>query len=281
MFMKIAVTGASGYMGSHVVKKLIDKGHQVIAVDLVYNDIDERAVCSNVNIFSGTKDIYEQLGKPDVCLHLAWKDGFAHNSHEHMQNISAHYIFIKNMLESGLKQIAIMGSMHEIGYFEGAVNEDTPTNPLSYYGIAKNALRDATIQLCKENNAICQWLRAYYLLGDDLKNNSIFSKICKMEQEGQARFPFVSGKNKYDFLSIDELSQQIIAVICQNKVCGIINCCSGKPVSLKDKVEEYIRINNFKIRPDFGKFPERAYDSPAIWGDNTKIQLIMNADKAK
>lgn len=279
--MKIVVTGASGYMGSHIVKKILDRGHEVIAVDLKYDQLDERAICSSVNIFDGDELIFEKLGSPDVCLHLAWKDGFAHNSQAHLENFSAHYIFIRNMLKGGLKHIAVMGSMHEIGYHEGAVDENTPTNPLSYYGVAKNALREATILLCKENNAICQWLRAYYILGDDLKNNSIFSKICKMEEEGQTTFPFVSGKNKYDFLNIEDLAEQIVATITQSEINGIINCCSGEPVSLADKVEEYISEHNFNIKPDFGKFPEREYDSPAIWGDDSKIKIIMNNQKRK
>lgn len=277
--MKIAVTGASGYMGSHVVKKLLDQGHEVIAIDLNYDGVDKRAVFSDVNIFSGEIDIYDKIGCPDVCLHLAWKDGFAHNSQAHLENLSAHYVFIRNLLTAGLKHIAVMGTMHEVGYYEGAINEHTPTNPLSYYGIAKNALRESTALLCKENNAVYQWLRAFYIVGDDVKNNSIFSKICKMEAAGEKTFPFVSGKNKYDFLDIDELSDQIIASITQTKINGIINCCSGNPVSIADKVMEFIKNKQFNIQPDFGKFPERPYDSPGIWGDNTKIQQILNMKK--
>lgn len=273
--MKIVVTGAAGYMGSHVVKDLLDLGHEVVAVDFKQDGIDERAIISDVNIFSGDKEIFEKLGNPDVCLHLAWKDGFAHNSQAHLENLSSHYVFIRDMLEGGLKHIAIMGSMHEVGYYEGAIDEFTPTNPLSFYGIAKNALREATALLCKEHSCTYQWLRAFYILGDDLKNNSIFSKICAMEAEGKTSFPFVSGKNKYDFLDINELSKQIIASITQNQINGIINCCSGIPISLAEKVEEFIKDHGFKIRPNFGEFPERPYDSPAIWGDDSKIKAIL------
>ena len=277
--MKIVVTGASGYIGKHVVKKLLDKGHVVIAVDLTYKDIDERAILADIDIFSEDKDIYAQLGYPDLLLHLAWKDGFAHNSDAHIENLSAHYIFIKNLLEGGLKKIAIMGSMHEIGYYEGAVDENTPTNPLSLYGIAKNALRQAVQILCEKYNAVYYWLRAFYIIGDDVNNNSIFSKICKMEADGMKTFPFVSGKNKYDFLDIEELADQICSAITQQKITGIINCCSGNPVSLSDKVNDFIKKHNFSIKPDFGKYPERPYDSPAIWGNNEKIQEIMKESK--
>ena len=71
---KILVTGAGGYMGRHIVTSLLDKGADIIAVDFNIDLIDERADRRVVDIFSGDENLYEKLGKPDVCLHLAWKD---------------------------------------------------------------------------------------------------------------------------------------------------------------------------------------------------------------
>lgn len=124
-----------------------------------------------------------------------------------------------------------------------------------------------------------QWTRGYYILGDDLKNSSVFTKITKLEQEGQAKFPFNSGKNKYDFITVEGLAEQIAAVASQEEVTGVINCCTGKPVALADKVEEFIEEHHFKIRPEYGAFPDRPYDSPGVWGDPEKIQKIMKNQK--
>ena len=77
------------------------------------------------------------------------------------------------MIAGGLKSISIMGTMHEVGYWEGAVDEHTPTNPISLYGIAKDALRNITFNLTMNKDVSVHWLRAYYIMGDDLKNNSI------------------------------------------------------------------------------------------------------------
>ncbi len=68
---------------------------------------------------------------------------FNHASDAHMGMLSKHYAFIKNMIDGGVKYLSVMGTMHEIGYYEGCVDENTPTHPLSMYGIAKNALREA------------------------------------------------------------------------------------------------------------------------------------------
>lgn len=274
--MKILVTGANGYIGNHVVSQLLDMGHYVCACDIRTSNVDARAEIIDTNIFDDITDIFTRLGSPDVCIHLAWRDGFQHNSPNHLGDLSSHYRFLYSMIEGGLKHLVVMGSMHEVGYWEGAINDDTPCNPLSMYGIAKNALRQAMMVLCEQKNVVLQWIRAYYIVGDDLRNNSIFSKLCQAEADGKETFPFTTGKTKYDFLSIDELAKQISSVASQTKVNGIINCCSGKPISLAEKVESYIKEHGLRIKLEYGAFPDRPYDSPIVYGDNSKISMIMN-----
>ena len=273
--MKVLITGANGYLGRHVVEAVLAKGHEVLASDFNFDNLPETVIKVTTPIFSETDQLFEALGSPDAIIHLAWRNGFVHNDDTHIEDLPAHYDFLKKMIDAGVGQLAIMGSMHEVGYHEGAVVAETPTNPTSLYGIAKNALRQAVDVIAKDATTTIQWMRAYYIMGDDEKSNSIFAKIVKAEKEGQAEFPFTTGKNKYDFIDIDELAAQIAAVISQKEVAGIINVSSGEPISLADKVESFIKDNNFDIKLKYGVFPDRPYDSPAIWGDNQKITEIL------
>lgn len=60
----------------------------------------------------------------------------------------------------------------------------------------------------------------------------------------------------------------------QDKISGIINICAGRPEKLSDRVERFIKENDFKIKLNYGAFPERPYDSKAIWGDDFKVKMI-------
>lgn len=272
--MKILVTGANGYLGTGIVKSILDNGNDVVAADFDVDRVDNRAVKMACNLFE-VENPHQYFGEPDILLHLAWRDGFIHYSDAHINNLPAHYIFIKKMAEAGCKHIAAMGSMHEIGFFEGSINENTPCHPTTPYGIGKNALRNLTEMVCKKNSIVFQWLRGYYIVGNSKYGSSIFSKITAAVEEGKKEFPFTLGQNQYDFIDYLDFCTRVAAAVGQNQEQGIINICSGRPEKLADRVERFIKENNYDIRLQYGAFPDRPYDSKAIWGDSTKITKIM------
>ena len=174
---KVLVTGACGYIGQHVVKELLKQGCQVIASDIKNIDLPAEVTFNDYPIFDGSPDIYEKLGSPDVLIHLAWRQGFVHNAPAHMEDLSAHTVFLNHMMDAGIWSVSVMGSMHEVGYWEGAVKADTPCSPMSQYGVAKNALRQSMMLYSQNKQTSFHWLRAFYIYGDDKRGSSIFAKL--------------------------------------------------------------------------------------------------------
>lgn len=276
--MKILVTGANGYLGQGISKQLLDDGISIVAADLSDENIDKRAEIKACNLFD-LDNPYEYFGKPDVLLHLAWRNGFIHNDVSHIEDIPKHYFFLKKMIDAGIKRVAVMGTMHEVGFFEGSINEGTPTNPQNLYGISKNALRNMVKLMCQNKNIPYQWFRGYYIVGNSGFGASIFSKITAAEKEGKEKFPFTSGINQWDFIDYPDFCEQTAAAVEQKNLNGIINICHGRPEKLADRVERFIKENGYKIRLEYGNFPDRPYDSKAVWGDNEKIQTILSEYK--
>ena len=277
---KIVITGANGYIGSHLTKEMLDAGYEVTAIDINNGRIDSRANYKNIDLYNPDTDLYTELGKPDIVMHFACKDVPVHNSLYHVEYIYKNFLMIKKLIDSGLKHIVTVGSMHDVGYWEGAIDENTPTNPRTFYGVSKDTLR-RLVEIYTSDKDVCyQHLRFYYTYGDDEQSSgSIFSKILQMSKEGKDMFPFTDGKNKFDYIEIHELAKQIRMAVEQNEICGIINCCSGEPVAIGEMVDNFIKNHHLKIKPQYGAYPKRAYDSPAVWGDNSKIKKIMEQHK--
>lgn len=279
---KILIMGANGYIGSHLTRYLCDQPikYEVYASGRKNTNIDNRAHYIQYDIhkeFQNPKEYVQCFGNVDACVYLTWQDGFNHNAISHVHDWYYHFNFIKQMLDSGLKHIAVMGSFREYGTYCGAANEELEVRPDNLYVLAKDTLHKAIELYIKNNNMdICfQWIRPFSVYGDDELNNSIFTKILLWEKEGKETFPCTLGTERYDYIHIDECVKQIEAIISQTDIDGVINCCTGKSTSLREQIEFFLNVNHLKIRPEYGSFERRKYDSDEIYGDRTKLDTIL------
>lgn len=274
----VVITGAAGYVGRHVVRAVADRGLTPVAVVRPGRsvDLDPRARVVETDILrpGASKGIVDS--DTAAFIHLAWQDGFVHNSAAHMHNLSAHSDLLNDVAEAGVPRLAALGTMHEVGYWEGPISAETPTNPSSQYGIAKDALRrSASLALADKTEFV--WLRCYYIYGDDRRSNSIFARLLEAVDRGQPTMPFTSGANLYDFIRVEDLGDQIAEAALTPGLTGVVNCASGAPESLAERVESYIRDNDLPITLEYGAFPDRPYDSPGVWADTARIEEIMRA----
>ncbi|GAI93187.1 unnamed protein product [marine sediment metagenome] len=84
------------------------------------------------------------------------------------------------------------------------------------------------------------------------------------------------GEQLRDYLPVEKVAEHIVKISMQDKIGGIINCCSGKPISIGKLVENYLAEKNKNIELNLDYYPYPDYEPMAFWGDSTKLNKVIN-----
>jgi len=279
--MKILVTGATGFVGRHVINELLKYNHQVIAatrkVDLKSSGDKLKYTFLDIDNLDLTQNYFAQLGCPDLLIHLAWQGLPNYKSLFHFEdNLIAHYSFLKNMVVNGLKNMVVTGTCFEYGMKEGCLSEDMITDPKNPYALAKDTLRKFLFELQKKHAFDCKWIRLFYMYGEGQNPNSLLSQLQRALQNGDQVFNMSGGEQERDYLPIEKVAEYIVTIALQNKISGIINCCSNTPIKVKELVENYLKETGQEIKLNLGYYPYTDYEAMSFWGDDTKLKKIIN-----
>jgi dTDP-6-deoxy-L-talose 4-dehydrogenase (NAD+) len=277
--MKILITGASGFVGRHVVNELLKYDHEIIIAGRNKNLFTNKKVnfiFFDLEKLDLNKNYFEYFNTPDLLIHLAWQGLPNYKSLFHFENnLPQHYSFLKSMIVNGLKNLVVTGTCFEYGMKEGCLSEDMITDPQNPYALAKDALRKFLFELQKKNNFNLKWIRLFYMYGEGQNSNSLLSQLQTALDKGDEIFNMSGGEQQRDYLPVEKVAEYIVTIAFQN-VEGIINCCSGKPIKIKQLVENYLEKTNQKIKLNFGYYPYPDYEPMSFWGDDTKLKQILN-----
>jgi len=280
---KILVTGATGFVGGYVVEELLRRGYQVIASSSNHANASSKHWFEKVTYiefdlkrFDEKLDYFKYFQSPDILIHLAWEGlpNYTHTFHLE-ENLPRHSAFLKNMLENGLKDITVTGTCFEYGMQEGCLSEDMEVHPSNAYAIAKNELRKGIESLSQQLKASFKWVRLFYMYGKGQNPKSLISQLDKALENGEPVFNMSEGEQVRDFLPVEKVAEYIVSVATQQQVAGIINCCSGNPVYVKDFVEQYVSEKKKTIKLNLGYYEYAPYEPMRFWGDNRKLKLII------
>jgi nucleoside-diphosphate-sugar epimerase len=282
--MQILVTGATGFIGNYVVARLLQLGHAVIASSAHaakaatipwYQQV--RYVPFDFNGFDNNIDYFTFFGKPDRMIHLAWEGLPNYKSDFHTEvNLPRHKALLQNMIGNGLIDLTVTGTCFEYGMQEGALQEDMEVFPANPYAIAKNELRLYLQDLSAEKGISFKWARLFYMYGNGQNPNSLLSQLERALANGDEQFNMSGGEQVRDFLPVEKVAEYIVSIALQNRVTGVINCCSGNPVTVNQLVEEYLTKRKETIKLNRGYYPYPDYEPMRFWGDNTKLKTILN-----
>jgi dTDP-6-deoxy-L-talose 4-dehydrogenase (NAD+) len=278
---RFIVTGASGYIGGYVANFLIQQGHEVVAPVRNKTTFDpDKKVNALVNVIEGDlweikRSVWKEIAEGSTLIHLAWQDGFNHSAESHLDNLQKHFQFVEVLVELGISKFVGVGSMHEVGPVSGLVTESHEADPVNNYGKAKNALRMFTEALCFENNVEYLWLRCFYILGDDHKNNSVFSKMLRLESESASSISLTSGEASFDFIDVKRLAFLISVTSAEKSITGTLNLGSGNVMTLKERIELFKNENKLQLELKFGEFPERVGIGSGAWPDLGRLDFFL------
>lgn len=279
--MKIVVTGATGFVGRHLVPELLARGHSVLAVA---RNMErgrsmpwfEQVEFISMDLHDPSLEPKKTLGVPDVLVHLAWPGLPDYKDLFHFErNLPAAYRFIKKMVEAGVQQILVTGTCFEYGMQSGVLSEDLPTLPENPYGLAKDTLRKFLQELQKHHPFALQWVRLFYMYGEGQNPNSLLAQLDRAIDQGHEIFNMSGGEQLRDYLPVEEVARRL-AILAENpNINGIINCCSGKPISVRRLVEERIKERKSNIRLNLGYYPYPDYEPMAFWGDVSTLNTLL------
>ena len=269
--MKILVTGSTGFVGRHVVKKLLDNKHNVICITRDVKRLKIFDWADKVKIIKC--DLYKDIfnfnikGTPDALIHLAWSGLPNYQSSHHLdKNFIVDQKFLSNGLDKGLKQILVTGTCYEFGKQYGPLSPDMPTIPNNPYGIAKNKLRKWLEDTQEQKEFLLQWVRLFYMYGSGQNSNSIIAQLDRAIDNGESVFNMSGGEQLRDYLPVEKVAQFIVSCVENKRIKGIIHCCSGRPISIRRLVEDHIEKRNAKIKLNLGYYPYPEHESMAFWG---------------
>ena len=284
--LSVLVTGASGFIGNYVIEELIRKNIHVIATSMHQEKAMKFNWYRNVTYIpldlsklNNNKDYFSYFKKPDSLIHLAWEGLPNYKSDFHVtDNLPRHKLFLGNLIENGLKDINIIGSCLEYGIIEGCLNESMKISPVTNYGIAKNLLKQYLDDLLNKYTFDLKWIRLFYMFGKGQNTNSLLSQLDRAIQNNEPVFNMSKGDQLRDYLPVEKVSEYIVKISLQKTITGIINCCSGYPVSVNKFVETYLNKRNVSMKLNLGYYPYNDYEAKDFWGDNHKLKTIISQE---
>ena len=277
--MRIAVTGASGFIGRHVLTVLLQHKTEIVAVTrdaTRLTDYSDTVRIVEMDIDCPTPDCFEKMGRPDVLIHLAWDGLPNYKSLHHFETaLPCQYHFLKTMVEAGLPSLLVTGTCFEYGMQSGSLSEAMPTKPNNPYGYAKDALRQQLEFLKTVKPFALTWTRLFYMHGEGQPKGSLYPQLKDAVLRGDKVFNMSGGEQLRDYLPVAEVSRQIVRLAMSQCDIGAVNICSGKPVSVRSLVERWLNDNGWEIEFNLGYYPYPDYEPMAFWGDRQRLDAIL------
>lgn len=271
---RVLVTGATGFIGSHSLRPLLQRGYEVHAVSSKAAPVADASVMwhrSDLFDDASTTRLLEEI-KPTHLLHLAWYvvPGKLISSELNFEWVRSSLELLKSFQRQGGRRIVMPGSSYEYDWAYGYCHETrTPTVPNTVYGACKHGLDVMAQAFCRSHQLSYAWTRVFFLYGPNEHPDRLVSSVIRSVLQGQeARCSH--GRQIRDYLHVQDVADAIVSVL-DSGIEGPINVGSGTAVTLRDMVVTIGRTLGREDLIKLGAIPSRANDAPLVVADIERL----------
>jgi nucleoside-diphosphate-sugar epimerase len=270
---RVLVTGATGFLGSHCLAPLVERGFDVLGLyrERAPQDVPGiRWVRGDVMDRAAMRKLLEEH-KPKGLLHLAWfvEPGKLITDSSNLSWVSASLDLIRAFREGGGERCTVSGSCYEYDWQFGYCVEDvTPCEPDTLYGAAKDSLRRTFLAYCNVSGLSGSWGRAFFMYGPRENPARLVSSVIISLLKGS---PAKSshGLQVRDYLHIQDVADGMVALFASHGR-GAYNIAAGIPTTICEIVELLGKITDRSDLLQIGALPARANDAPLVLGDGRR-----------
>ncbi len=259
--MKCVITGAAGFIGSALSKKLLSRGHRVVGIDNFSPYYARALKKANLDRLKGLKgfsfkekDILsagfpELLRGAEYVFHLAAQAGVRSSWGEEFKIYTDNNIMAsQKLLEAvkncrSLKKLVYASSSSVYGDAEELpARETTPTNPMSPYGVSKLAAEKLCLLYQKNYGVPAVAVRLFTVYGPGQRPDMAFNIFVKKILGGEALPVFSGGRQTRDFTYIDDITEGIILAAGKGIPGEVYNLGGGNRISLNGAIKIIERL---------------------------------------
>ena len=279
MKKRILLTGATGFLGSHIARVITNYNIELIALKRENSNLfrcktfQNKVNWINIDTAGGWKKKVIDLN-PTHLIHSAWI-AVDSNQRDDIKKQIENIYFLSDLLKISKKinltQIIGFGSQAEYGILNDKVSEDNIANPVSLYGATKVATQQILKTFCELNKIDWIWLRLFSITGEHENNNWLIPSIISKVIAGKT-INMTLGEQKYSYMYVNDFALIILKLINSKVDSGIYNVSANNPKTIKEITNLICEKLNILTKINWGAFTYRPNQSMHLEGETYKLK---------